>query len=166
MLIIGHARHGKDTLAEFLKKHFDYDSESSSIAALRLFLYDQLKSKYNYNTSSECFEDRVNHRAEWFDSIVEYNKDDLARLAKDILNKSDIYVGMRNNDELQECKRQGIFDLIVGVFNPTKPLEPLESFNIDIWNECDIIIPNAGTLKEFSDRTLKLKALFRPKWFY
>jgi hypothetical protein len=44
-----------------------------------------LKVKYGYKTSEECFEDRVNHRSEWYDMICEYNLNDKAKLAKGIL---------------------------------------------------------------------------------
>ena len=36
----------------------------------------------------ECFEDRVNHRSEWFDLITNYNKEDRTRLTKEILKIS------------------------------------------------------------------------------
>ena len=92
VLIIGHARHGKDSMAEILNKEFGLKFESSSQSAANIFLYDMLKDKYGYKTPEECFEDRVNHRQEWYEAIVEYNKDDRAKLAKGILERSDCYV--------------------------------------------------------------------------
>ena len=127
--IIGHARHGKDTLAEMINQRYGYKSESSSQAASRLFLYDALKDKYGYKTPEECFEDRVNHRAEWFDMICEYNKNYPGQLAADIMKSNDIYTGMRSNRELVACIDDGIFDLVIGVFDPMKPLEPRDSFH-------------------------------------
>jgi len=67
LLIIGHARHGKDTLAELLRDTFELKFVSSSQAASDIFIFDELKDKYGYTTPEECFEDRVNHRAEWYD---------------------------------------------------------------------------------------------------
>ena len=60
---------------------------------------------------------------------------------------------MRDNDEIQECMNQGLFDLIVWVDASDRlPLEPATSFNID--KSCaDIIINNNGTLDEFKSRT-------------
>lgn len=157
LLIIGHARHGKDTVAEMLRDKFGYVFQSSSYAAAKIFLFDALKDKYGYTTFSECFEDRVNHRAEWHDLICEYNKTDKARLAMDIMEYSDIYVGMRSDTELQQCLRLGIFDMVIGVYNPREPLEPASSFDIDIWKHSDIIIPNSGTLQDLEQRILLLK---------
>ena len=160
--IIGHARHGKDTVAEIIGRMYGYKSESSSKAASRLFLYDALKDKYGYQSPEECFEDRVNHRAEWFDLICEYNKNYPGQLAKDIMMHNDIYTGMRSNKELESCLEDGIFDLVIGVFDPFKPLEPRDSFDIDIWSKSHIIIPNAVTLTGLEYRIALLDELLEP----
>lgn len=161
ILIIGHARHGKDTVAEFLKELVGYTYESSSEAASRIFLYDALKDKYGYKNPQECFEDRVNHRQEWHDLIVEFNKDDKARLAKEILKNSNIYVGMRSNVEAEECFKQDLFYLVIGVYDPRKALEPETSFNIDIREASDVMIINDGTLEELKEKIKNLVTLIK-----
>jgi len=152
LLIIGHMRHGKDSLAELLEEQIGLKFLSSSLAASNIFLYDALKDKYGYTTPEECFEDRMNRRPEWYQLICDYNKDDRAKLAKGILEHSDCYVGMRDRDEIQECIKQGLFDLIVWVDASERlPLEPKESFNID--KSCaDVIIENNGTFEEFKEK--------------
>jgi len=153
LLILGHARHGKDTFAELLNEEFGLSFKSSSQAAADIFLYDKLKDQYGYDSSEECFEDRVNHRQEWYESICDYNKDDRARLAKSILKISDCYVGMRDDEEVKECMNQELFDLIIWVDASDRlPLEPETSFNIN-KNCADIIITNNTTLDEFKART-------------
>ena len=156
LLIIGNMRHGKDTLAELLNDEFGYTFESSSQSAANIFLYDELKDKYDYKTPEECFEDRVNHREEWYLAICDYNKDDRARLAKGILERSDCYVGMRDRDEIEECLKQGIFDLVIWVDASDRlPNEDASSFNID--KSCaDVIIENNGTFEEFKAKVLRL----------
>lgn len=42
-LVIGHARHGKDTFAEILEEVFGLKFKSSSQAAVDIFIYDALK---------------------------------------------------------------------------------------------------------------------------
>lgn len=160
ILIIGHARHGKDTVAEMINQEYGYTFESSSIAASRIFLYNVLKDKYNYTSPMECFEDRVNHRVEWHNLICEYNYNDKARLAKAILSKSDMYVGMRSNAEVEECLRQGIFHFVIGVYDPRKSEEHKGSFDINIWEKSDLVISNAGTLEDLKNKILKLRKLF------
>lgn len=155
LLLLGNMRWGKDTMAEILNNLYGYTFQSSSQAAADIFIFDELKDKYGYETPEECFEDRVNHRAEWYNLICDYNKDDRARLAKGILEKSDCYVGMRDRDEIEECMRQGLFDLIVWVDASKRlPEEDKSSFNID--KSCaDVIVDNNGTLVEFVDNVIK-----------
>lgn len=161
ILLIGHKRHGKDTTAEFIQKYFGYTFKSSSIAACEIFLFDALKDKYGYKTPVECFEDRDDKRAEWHDLIWAYNENDPARLGREIMKKNDIYVGMRNDIECEACVKEGMFDLVIGVFDPRKPLEPYSSFKIDIWKQSNLVIPNAGTLEDLENNVRKLKSLFR-----
>jgi group I intron endonuclease len=159
ILILGHARHGKDTLAELIGKKTGLLHKSSSLAAAEIFIFDKLKNKYSYSSLSECFEDRVNHRKEWFDLIREYNKEDNLRLVKKILKESDIYVGLRSYEELLASKKQKIFNLIVGIFDPTKETEDKNSFDIDLFNECDVIIyskNNKTALKKSINNLCKL----------
>ncbi len=159
-LIIGSARHGKDTLAELLNKDFGLKFESSSQVAADIFLFDALKEQYGYRSSEECFEDRVNHRAEWYQLICEYNKEDRARLAKGILERTDCYVGMRDRNEIDECRRQKLFDLIIWVDASERlPLESPDSFNID--KSCaDISIENNGTFEEFKEKISRIGKVF------
>jgi hypothetical protein len=156
LLLIGHAEHGKDTVAEMLAEMHGITYRSSSEMANEIFIFEALKGKYGYQTKEECFKDRKSKRKEWHDLICEYNANDKARLAKDILAHADMYIGMRSNVEIQECQRQGLFDLILGVFDPRKPLEPKESFDIDFWVMPDIIIPNSSSLEDLWSRLCKL----------
>lgn len=156
LLIIGHARHGKDTLAELLREYYNISFISSSQACADIFIYDELKGIYNYNTTEECYEDRVNHRKEWYEMICDYNKDDKARLAKEILKYNNTYVGMRDWEEIMECKKQNLFDLIIWVDASERlPTESSESFNIS-KNDADIIIENNTTLEAFKERVIRL----------
>ena len=155
LLIIGHGRMGKDTMAEILRDEFGMTFESSSQAASDIFLYDLMKEKYGYETSEECFEDRHNHRQEWYEAIKGYNKDDKVKLAKGIVERTGCYVGMRDREEIKECVKQKLFDLIVWVDASDRlPEEPATSFNID--KSCaDVIIENNGTYEEFYEKVLR-----------
>jgi nicotinamide riboside kinase len=131
LLIIGHARHGKTTSANFLSNRFNLKFSDSSRAAAEIFLYDKLKDKYGYKDFEECYEDRVNHREEWFDEICRFNEKDPARLAKEIMKTADIYCGMRSNREILKCVEDNVFDYIIFIYNPDLPYEDANSFDID-----------------------------------
>jgi len=162
LLIIGSARHGKDSMAEILQENFGLKFKSSSQAAAEIFIYDALKEKYGYQTPEECFEDRVNHRAEWHQLICDYNIDDKAKLAKGILEQAECYVGMRDYREIKECINQELFDLIIWVDASERlPDEDSSSFNIN-KEDADIIIDNNSTYEEFETRVIRLgEALIR-----
>ena len=161
ILILGHMRSGKDTLAELFNEHFGLSFMSSSQASADFFLYDQLKDKYGYISPEECFNDRVNHREEWYLAICDYNKNNRARLAQDILSKVDCYVGMRDKEEFNECVNQKLFDLIIWVDASKRlPLEPGTSININM-SDADIVIENNGSYEEFVEKSRRIgKLLF------
>jgi dephospho-CoA kinase len=156
LLILGHGRHGKDTFAEILRDNFGLKFVSSSQAAADIFIYDELKDKYGYETPEECYEDRSNHRPEWYQLICDYNKEDRTKLAQGILDMADCYVGMRDRDEIEACMSNGLFDLIIWVDASERlPLESADSFNID--KSCaDIIIENNTTLEDFTEKVLRI----------
>ena len=163
ILLLGHMQHGKSLMGKMLFEEYGITNKDSSIACAEIFLYDFLKEKYNYRSFKECYEDRKKHRDEWYKLICEYNSPDKAKLAKEILKRASMYVGMRSNDELQECLKQNLFDLILGIYRPKFPNEPITSFNINIWKECDLIIPNDGTILDLKNKLKKLNRLFNGK---
>ncbi len=55
-----------------------------------------------------------------------------------------------------ECKNEELFNYIIGVYDPRKPHESNDSFNIDIFSECDFIIPNGSTLEDLEDRVITI----------
>ncbi len=148
LLIIGHARHGKDTVAGMFNEMYGYTFKSSSQAAAEIFIYDALKDKYGYKSFEECYKDRMNHRDEWYNMICEYNLEDPARLAKEIMKTNDIYVGMRSAREIESCVEQGIFDYVVAVYDERKPLEDDSSLDDAIFEYTDVALNNSGTLDD------------------
>jgi len=153
ILILGNARHGKDTLAERLNEHFGMTFKSSSEMAMELFIFDEIAEQFGYTTMEQCFEDRVNHRTLWYKMICGYNKNDRARLTKDILEGYDCYVGMRDLDEFEASK--DLFDVIIWV-DATKRLGSDENTNKIPMSAADMVITNNGTFEEFD---MKAKAL-------
>lgn len=148
LLIIGHGRHGKDTVAEYLRDNRDMTFKSSSMHCAENVVYPVLKDTYGYTTVEECFEDRSNHRSEWFDLIANYCSDDLARIGREIFEVSDIYCGLRNKREFHAIKNNGIFDFVVWVDRSDHlPLEPKDSMSLEPWM-ADFVIDNNGTLDQ------------------
>lgn len=151
-LILGHGRHGKDTLAEIWEEKFDMKFKSSSMVACRKVIMPVLQEKYGYETVEECYEDRINHRQEWYDLICNYNSEDGSRLCREILHDdgNDCYVGMRSKRELEASR--SLFDLIIFVdASERHPLEGGKSCTIT-KEDADVVITNNGTLEEFREK--------------
>lgn len=167
LLIIGHARHGKDTAAEIIEKDFGMRHTSSSMFCAEKLMMPAFKHKARfyipgtipvYNTVQECFHDRVNHRTFWYDTIREYTSTDPSRLVREILVEHDIYVGLRSKVELAACRNSGLVDAIIWVDrSDVLPLESRNSNNLEPWM-ADYVIDNNGPLGQlhFNVRELML----------
>lgn len=156
LMILGYAGHGKDTVCEMLKEHgFSYRS-TSMILAERVIM-----PRLPYPSVQECFEDRKNHRAEWYDIITEYNEDDPARFIREVYQESDIYCGCRSFTELSFARKERLFDFAVWV-DASERL-PVESTISCTVNEmcADFRLSNNSTLTELRLRLDTMVKIFR-----
>lgn len=148
LMIIGHARHGKDTVCEILHDQYGLTFQSSSDAACQLFIYNLLRDAHGYSTIEECFNDRVNHRDTWYRLISEYCADDKTALARAIFANHSVYCGSRNADEFAAVKAAGLFDYCVWVdASQRHPAEPASSCSLS-RADADFVLDNNGTLEE------------------
>lgn len=156
LLIIGHGRHGKDTVSEMLRDHYGLTFESSSKFCSKLFIFDMLKYKYYYSNEEQCYEDRHNHRAEWYDAICDYNMFDAAKLGREIFKNHNIYCGLRNWREFDAMKESKVFDYAIWVDRSQHlDKESLDSMSLN-ESMADYIIDNNGTLEELETNVHKL----------
>lgn len=156
LLIIGHGRHGKDTVSEILRDRYGYSFESSSQFCSKLFIYDMLQEKYSYASEAECYADRHNHRQEWYEAICAYNVPDASRLGRAIFAEHNIYCGLRNKREFFAMKNTGVFDLAVWVDRSNHlPEEPKTSMSLEQWM-ADYTIDNNGSLEELEFNVAQL----------
>ena len=157
VMILGYGRHGKDTVGEILGD-FGYNITSSSFYAANKFIYTSLKDVCGYSSVQECFDDRHNKRTLWYELIKAYNKETPSRLAHEMLKDGfDVYVGLRDDVELQDVKDKGLYDLIVWV-DATERLGFTESSDsCKVTAEmCDVVITNNGTLGELRNKVIEL----------
>jgi len=150
LLIIGHGRHGKDTVCEMLRDKYNYSFESSSKFCSTLFIYDQLKDRYEYVDEEQCYADRHNQRAEWYNAICAYNVPDASRLGREIFTAHDIYCGLRNKKEFHAMRNTGVFDYAIWVDRSDHlPTEDPSSMSLEQWM-ADFTIDNNGSLEELA----------------
>jgi hypothetical protein len=161
LLVVGHGRHGKDTVCEMLEQ-YGYTFESSSRFCSKLFIYNDLKDKYSYANEEECYADRHNHRKLWYDMIHDYCRDDLARLGRNLFAKNKIYCGLRNKREFFAMQNEEIFDYAIWVDRSDHlPSEDPSSMSIEQWM-CDYTIDNNGDLKRLQRNVdVLIRTIFR-----
>lgn len=170
ILILGHARHGKDAVAEILRDEFGMSFMSSSEAALEIFLFDDLQKEYGYKTVEEAIEAKNQPlyisapiRKFWADKITNYNRESPSRLACAILANNDCYVGMRKLKEIHSCWRKDLFDYYIFVDASKRlPLEPETSNEVTLESTAGIVDYVIDNNEEQDPETLpKLKSQVR-----
>ena len=163
LLVVGHGRHGKDTVCEMLEQ-YGYKFQSSSKFCSELFIYKDLKEQYGYANEEECYTDRHNHRTEWYNMIHNYCSDDLAKLGRNLFAKHDIYCGLRNKREFFAMQNEEIFDYAIWVDRTDHlPKEDPASMSIEQWM-CDYTIDNNGSLDRLEKNVaILMRTIFRSR---
>lgn len=142
ILILGHGGAGKDTTAEIIRDLYGLTFLSSSRATCEEVVFPALKDLHGYESPEECYNDRHNHRQEWFDLISNYNTPDKAALARLILFRSDVYVGLRCPVEFEASRH--LFDHVIWMDASERvPSEP--SMRIEYDPDTMILIDNNGS---------------------
>lgn len=156
LLIIGHGRHGKDTVCEILKDQYNFNFLSSSQFCSRKFIFNNLKDLYGYANEEECYNDRHNHRQEWYEMIRDYCSADPAKLGREIFAEYDVYCGLRNKAEYHAMRNQGVYDYAIWVDRSDHlPLESSASMTLEPWM-ADFVIDNNGSLEDLVKNTKDL----------
>lgn len=179
LLIIGHARHGKDTVGEWMVQK-GYTFVSSSRFVMEKAVWPEFKYRAgqkpfpnethllpfsysvwpDYFTQEECFEDRHRFRAFWFETIAAYNRPDRSRLGRELYAAYDMYVGLRNWHELEALRLHKAFDLCVWVDASERCGPEPESSCTVTSAQADVIIDNNGTLDDLD----KALVVLYDKW--
>lgn len=154
LMVCGYGRHGKDTFCEMLEP-LKFVSSSMFVAEKAVFPY--LSKQYGYATVEECYDDRANHRAEWHHLIRNYNREDRAKLARELYQEYDVYCGIRWHEEFYAARDEGLFDLAIWVDASGRlPAEGKDSITVT-KEMCDIIIENNRGLATFQEKVLRFR---------
>jgi hypothetical protein len=153
LLIIGHARHGKDTLAEKIRDKMGLAFMSSSVFVGQECIWHQWGRRRvwhkwfrrRYSNFDDMFADRVNNRETWANLISAYNTPDKTRTVKTMFDRGfDMYVGMRRLDELVACRNARLFDHVIWV-DAIKRLPPESKSSMELTPSCaDLKCDNNG----------------------
>jgi hypothetical protein len=117
LMVIGHAQHGKDSVCTILRDKYGLSFVSSSFFVMERAVRPYLEKVYRitYDTADACYTDRVNHRDKWHNAIADFNKDDPARLGRELYAEYDVYCGIRSALEFNALKEEKAFDVAIWV---------------------------------------------------
>jgi hypothetical protein len=156
LLVIGHARHGKDTLAEKICDKMDLVFTSSSVFVGQECVWEQWGrrrvwrqwGRRRYANFNDMFADRVNNRKTWADLISAYNTPDKTKTARTMFERGyDMYAGMRRRDEFNACRDAKLFDRVIWV-DALKRLPPESEDSMELSaHDADLCCDNNGLLK-------------------
>lgn len=175
IILVGHGRHGKDTVAEMLRDRYGYKFTSSSLAcaeSVMLPAFREIGVEYRpftppgesepVSAAEACFRDRHgeselagDHRTFWFEQIKRFCTPDKSRLAKAIFAENDMYVGIRDRRELWAAKLiPGTVTIWVDASDRLPP-EQGSSMNIEPWM-ADLVLDNNGDLADLERNVVAL----------
>ena len=187
LLVLGHAQHGKDTVAEILQAEYGFQFMSSSLFCAEKVIWAALQDTHgavdrhteagspgmsadrladeldmmlnrHYANAEACFEDRSNFRTAWFSLIAAYCYPEKERLAREIFAENDIYVGVRNKREYYAIANSGAVDGVIWV-DASERHEPeaYGSYTVEPWMS-NWIIDNNGTEEDLHRNVHQLMA--------
>lgn len=165
LMILGHGRHGKDTVAEILQKKYGMSFQSSSYAAASIVMMPYFANLGTpYENVDVCYADRHNHRKEWYEQILNFNHDNLHKLMSMIYEKHDIYVGIRSWREYMSGRNAGVFDYAIWVDRHEHcPPESKDSCTVEPWM-ADYVLDNNGTLEDLEKKLSELMATIQLRY--
>lgn len=167
LMVLGHARHGKDSVCDILRDEYGLTFQSSSHFVAERAVRPYLAARgVHYTNFAAMYADRVNRRSDWFDAIAAYNAEDPARLGRELFELFDIYCGLRNVEEFKRLKADGVIDFTIWVDASKRlPFEPSSSMTLS--SDCaDHIIDNNGPLEELRSKVADAHAAATRKLLY
>jgi hypothetical protein len=151
--VCGMGRAGKDTAAEYLCAHAGMVyPQSASWQALPIIAH------IIGIPPEAAWADRHQHREFWINACHAFRGKDFGFLVRMCLGAGDIAVGIRGRMELDAVIRAGVVRLTVWVDNPRAPNDPTVEYGP---GDCDLMVPNHGSILEFYAKLHKLLRLLR-----
>ena len=116
-----------------------------------------------YDTLDDCYADRANHRAMWFDAICSaYNTPDRARMGRELFSQHGIYCGLRNREEFLAMREQQLFDFSVWV-DRSDFVHPEPSTSVTVLkSDCGFVLDNNGSLDQLERSVLLMISFCQP----
>jgi hypothetical protein len=146
ILVVGYGRAGKDTACEYLAMitHLRFAGTTS------LYLARHVAARLGVS-EQEAYRTRHQNRNFWHRLGNEIRRRDPGLLVRESLEHAEITGGVRGIEEIEACRRERLVDLIVWIDNHRVPRGSTVTF---ARQDCDVVVPNHGSLEEFHGRLL------------
>ena len=158
LFILGHGRHGKDTVGDILADRLKLRVISSSWflmeKAVKPYLIEQ---GITFSSDQEMFDRRGEYRSEWKEAIRQYNTPCKSRLSRELFAEGDIYVGLRDREEYEASRH--LADLSIWV--DASKRKGVEVTNDLTARDADVVIDNNGTEEELRKKMLRFTRVLR-----
>jgi hypothetical protein len=141
--INGYAQHGKDTVADLFCEEAKLVKVSASHIYARLIR--DLGVLGPYESVEACYQDRVNHRKEWYNFIRRETKSNPFFFVDMCLYEGDMYVGHRSQWEFEQTRCAFDATIWVDASGRGMPQEPEDSCDLTVHGH-DYVIDNGMSL--------------------
>jgi hypothetical protein len=151
VMVVGYGGAGKDTACEYLAKvtHLRFAGTTS------VYLVRHVAARLGVSVE-QAYCSRHANRNLWHKVGNEIRRLDPGLLVRESLRHAEITGGIRGIEEINACRRDRLVDLIVWVANDrVRPGSTLTFGERD----CDVAVPNHGSIEEFHARLLDLARL-------
>jgi hypothetical protein len=151
LMVVGHSGAGKDTACLYLAEVTRLRFAGTTSA----YLARHVASRLGVSVQ-EAARTRHRDRRLWHRVGNEIRRQDPGLLVRESLEHAEITGGVRGIEEVQACRREQLVDLIVWIANDRVRRDSTVAFGPD---DCDLVVPNHGSLEEFHRRLLRLARL-------
>lgn len=153
LAVLGMGRAGKDTAASYLGAYTQLHYAGSSSNRLCRFVAHAAGV-----AEDQAFAERHEHRAFWKALGHEVRRRDNTLLCRLTLAHGDFALGLRGQEEVHACLRDGVVVAALWIDNPRVPADPTVEFSAA---DCDLSIPNHGSFRELYRKLDCLARLLR-----
>jgi hypothetical protein len=148
ILVVGPRGAGKDTACAYLAEVTRLRFAGSTSVFLARHVADRLGVGLD-----EAQRTRHRDRNLWHRVGNAVRRRDPGLLVRESLAQADIVGGVRSIEEIDACRREHLVDLIVWIANDRVGRDSTLTFGAA---DCDMVVPNHGSLEEFHERLLRL----------
>ena len=142
LYVIGHAEHGKTTVARCLAGMLNCTYADSSLWMADRVVRPWLAKRFDvhYDSVEEAHRDRHKWRAEWQEAIADFNAEDPAKLSREIFFDNRIYCGCRTLREFEAGQKEfGAVAVFVEAYDRHGGIER----GLEIApSHCDVVLNN------------------------